>query len=245
MYLSCLLIDVGDNPDRPRPGRLWLRNVYHVHQRLCMAFPSMSQKSEDADFLKPFTPEEFGKNQVHVTRAAGSGFLFRIDPQPGGRVVILVQSAVEPDWEYAFHNAGYLLAAAPEVMPFVPCFTERQHLRFRLVANATRKIDTKSGPDGRKRNGRRVPVSPDCLSDWLASRAEQSGFSIENSTSVRPGYIYANKTPDGEGHRLYSVRYEGILNVTDPVRFQNAIIHGIGPGKAYGFGLLSVAPLAG
>ncbi len=40
MYLSSLLIDVGDNPDRPRPGRLWLRNLYHVHQRLCMAFPS-------------------------------------------------------------------------------------------------------------------------------------------------------------------------------------------------------------
>lgn len=246
MYLSCLLIDVGDDADRPRPGRLWLRNLYHVHQRLCMAFPSKYRKSDDPDFLKPFKPEEFGNNQVHVTRAADSGFLFRIDPQAGGRVVILVQSAVKPDWEYAFHNAGYLLAAPPEVMSFAPCFKERQHLRFRLVANPTRKIDTKSGPDGRRRNGRRVPVPTDCLFDWLARKAEQLGFSVENSpeesTTVQPGYICANKTPAGDGHRLYSVRYEGILNVTDPVRFQKTIIRGIGSGKAYGFGLLSVAP---
>ncbi|TRZ48108.1 hypothetical protein D4S03_10330, partial [bacterium] len=107
MHLSSLLIDVGDNPDRPRPGRLWLRNLYHVHQRLCMAFPSASRKSEDAHFLQPFQPKDFGDQQVHVERQADSGFLFRIDfpvqpyqrweePRPGGRAVILVQSAVRP-----------------------------------------------------------------------------------------------------------------------------------------------------
>ena len=83
MYISCLLIDVGDNPDRPRPGRLWLRNLYHVHQRLCMAFPSSSRKCGDPEFLAPFAPEDFGNQHVHVKREAASGFLFRIDPQPG------------------------------------------------------------------------------------------------------------------------------------------------------------------
>ena len=93
MFLSCLLIDTGINPDRPRPGRMWLRNLYHVHQRLCMAFPSAPRISEDPEFLKPFKPEDFGKKQVHVKREADSGFLFRIDPEPDGRAVILVQSA--------------------------------------------------------------------------------------------------------------------------------------------------------
>ena len=50
MYLSCLLIDVGDDPDRPRPGRTWLRNIYHVHQRLCMAFPSRERMEADPPF---------------------------------------------------------------------------------------------------------------------------------------------------------------------------------------------------
>ena len=93
MYLSCLLVDVGVNPDRPRPGRLWLRNLYHVHQRLCMAFPSSAQKAEDPLFLKPFDPQGF--QHVHGPRNSEQAFLFRIDPQPGGSPVILVQSAIQ------------------------------------------------------------------------------------------------------------------------------------------------------
>jgi CRISPR system Cascade subunit CasE len=248
MYLSLLLIDVGDNPDRPRPGRRWLRNLYRVHQRLCMAFPSASRKPDDADFLKPFKPEDFGNDQVHVTRGADSGFLFRIDPQPGGRAVILVQSALKPDWEYAFHNASYLLAAPPEIKPFNPCFTKGQRLRFRLVANPTRRLSRHSlGADGRpieKGIGKRVPVPTDRLFDWLTRRAEQSGFSIKkDSTTVQPGYIYVNKTGGGKGHRLRSVRYDGVLNVTDADNFHNTLMRGIGPGKAFGFGLLSVRPV--
>ena len=44
VYLSRLMIDIGNDPTRERPGRLWLRNLYHVHQRLCMAFPSAATK---------------------------------------------------------------------------------------------------------------------------------------------------------------------------------------------------------
>jgi CRISPR system Cascade subunit CasE len=241
MYLSCLLIDVGTDPDRPRPGRLWLRNLYHVHQRLCMAFPSASRKTDDADFLRPFKSEDF-EPHVHVVRGPDAGFLFGIDPQAGGRVMVVVRSAAKPDWEYAFHNAAYLLAAPPEVKSFDPCFAKEQHLRFRLVANPTRKIDTKSGPDGRRRNGKRVAVPPAQFEEWLARRADAAGFCIaEGSTALQPAYLYVNKTRSVSGQRLRSVRYDGILTVTDPIRFREALVRGIGPGKAFGFGLLSVA----
>lgn len=244
MFLSRLTIDLGDNPDQPQPGRLWLRNLYHVHQRLCMAFPSESRKSDDADFLKPFNPEEFGNGQVHVTRKADSGFLFRTDPHPNGRAVIIVQSAVKPDWEYAFHNAGYILTASPEVKPFEPLFTKGQRLRFRLAANPTRRL-SKNSPDVREASiGKRVPVPTNQLIDWLDRRAESGGFSIDkDATTFQPGYIYVNKTRDGNGQRLRSVRYEGILEVTDPGNFRNTLIRGIGSGKAFGLGLLSVAPV--
>ncbi len=244
MYLSCLLIDVGNNPDRPRPGRLWLRNIYRVHQRLCMAFPSAYRKSDDADFIKPFKPEDFGNGQVHVTRKYDSGFLFRIDPQAGGRAVILVQSAVKPDWEYAFHNAGYLLAAPSEVKDYNPSFAKRERLRLRLVANPTRRL-SKNSLDAKKESiGKRAPVPTNRLIDWLARRAESGGFSIDkDSTTFQPGYIYMNKMRDGNGQRLRSVRYEGVLEVTDADNFRNILSGGIGSGKAFGFGLLSVAPL--
>jgi CRISPR system Cascade subunit CasE len=248
MYLSCLLIDVGDNADQPRPGRLWLRNLYHVHQRLCMAFPSARRKSDDEAFLKPFTLGDFGDGQVHVARKADSGFLFRIDPQPGGGVVILVQSAVPPDWDYAFKNASFLLAAPPQKKQYDPCFTDGQRLHFRLTANPTRRLSRHSRerdgqPVEQKWIGKRVPVPTDCLFEWLARKAEQSGFSVEKgSTAVQPAYIYVNKARDGGGHRLRSVRYEGILEVRDPDKFRNSLLRGVGPGKAFGFGLISVAP---
>ncbi len=274
MFLSRLLIDLGDNPDRPRPGRLWLRNIYHVHQRLCMAFPSESRKADDRDFLKPFNPEEFGNGQVHVERKADSGFLFRIDPHPSkARAVILVQSAVRPDWDYAFRNAGYLLAAPSEVKDYDPSFAKGGRFRFRLAANPTKKVDTVEKEKRRAitkeefkkiegRHGRRIPVPADQLIDWLARRAESGGFSIDKDSTVRvcapsvskaplksptltfqPGYVYMNKMRDGDSARLRSVRFEGVLEVIDADKFRNILTGGIGSGKAFGFGLLSVAPL--
>ena len=283
MFLSCLLIEIGTNPDHPRPGRTWLRNLYHVHQRLCMAFPSASRKSHDADFLKPFDPADFGNGQVHVARGANSGFLFRVDPGPDGRAVILVQSAVKPDWDYAFQNAGFLPAAPAEVKVYEPALAAGQRFRFRLLANPTKKIGTIRKEDRQRhtkeelkriegRNGRRVPVpSSEELSawrqqnpngdertfislrllDWLEQKAEPSGFSLEN-VSVQPGYAYFKKPgqherqgPEREtkdtGRRRWA-RYDGVLVVADPARFRETLFRGIGSGKAFGFGLLSVAP---
>ncbi|MFZ0962534.1 MAG: type I-E CRISPR-associated protein Cas6/Cse3/CasE [Terriglobia bacterium] len=249
MFLSCLLIETGINPDRPRPGRTWLRNLYHVHQRLCMAFPSAEHKSEDKQFLRPFSPDDFGNGQVHVKRADDSGFLFRIDPVPDGRAVILVQSAVKPDWDYAFQNARFLLAAPAEVKEYEPGYVAGKRLRFRLAANPTRRLSQHSRerdgkPVAEKWIGKRVPLPADQLHHWLTRQAEAGGFSLDkDSTTVQAGYIYVNKGREEGGQRLRSVRYDGILEVTDPDKFRNALLRGIGPAKAFGFGLLSVAPL--
>ncbi len=247
MYLACLLINVGENPDRPRPGRLWLRNRYRVHQRLCMAFPSASRKSADQAFLQPFTPDDFGPQPVHAPRGIDAGFLFRIDPQPGGRVVILVQSAGKPDWDYAFHNADYLLAAPPSTREFDAFPTKEERLKFRLEANPTKRLRQ----DSREKDGqlvklesvcKRVPVANDQLDKWLERRAEPAGFHVEQLTSVQAGYVYISRNGDN-GKNLRSVRYDGVLKITDPPSFQKALAAGIGPGKAFGFGLLSVTPL--
>jgi CRISPR-associated protein Cas6/Cse3/CasE subtype I-E len=38
-----------------------------------------------------------------------------------------------------------------------------------------------------------------------------------------------------------AVQFDGLLEVEDPERFMAAIHQGIGPGKGFGFGLLSLA----
>lgn len=249
MYLSCLLIDTGTNPDRPRPGRLWIHNQYRVHQRLCMAFPSDPRKAEDLDFLKPYVPGEFAQKQVHVHRGTEAGILFRIDPQPAGRAVILVQSALEPNWDYAFHNASHLLIGPPQTKQIQPRFEQNQRLRFRLLANPTKRLRQASQhangqPVEQRWVGKRVPVPNARLEEWLTTRAAKAGFQVAEFATVQPGYVYVNKTREAaDGHRMRSVRFEGLLEVTDPERFRETLIRGIGPAKAFGFGLLSVAPV--
>lgn len=250
MFLSRLTIDVGSDPALARPGRSWLGNLYRVHQRLCMAFPSPELHAADPDFLAPYDPKEFAGGHVRVERGADSGFLFRVEPFSGGTAALLVQSAIEPDWDYAFRNAGHLLAAPPETRPYDPRFAAGATLRFRLVANPTRKIDTKSGPDGKRRNGRRVPVADDRLVEWLAERGHAAGFAIDaKGIVVHTGFVRmmkpakeAERETSGKSVRLRSVRFDGTLEVTDPKRLHEAIARGIGAEKAFGFGLLSVAP---
>ncbi len=237
MFLSLLRTDVGNDPDRP--GRLWLRNPYHVHQRLCMAFPSASRKSDDPDFLKPFKPQDFGQEQVHVARRTDAGFLFRIDPQPAGRVVILVQSAVKPDWDYAFHNAGYLLAGPCQIKEFDPrrvCRTGATW-RFRLRANPTVKREEK----------RHALLSQQEQTAWLRRKADAGGFEVVSVTASREGSRAARKTdynaPEPKEHRisLVAVRFDGVLKVTDDEAFLRPLCCGIGSAKGLGFGLLSLA----
>ncbi|HOV61181.1 MAG TPA: type I-E CRISPR-associated protein Cas6/Cse3/CasE [Candidatus Hydrogenedentes bacterium] len=277
MYLSTLLIDAGKDPDRIRPGRNWLRNVYRVHQRLSMAFPAPARKTTDPQFLQPFRPEDFGEH-LHIPRSGQAGFLFRIDPQPGGNPVILVQSAIEPDWDYAFHNADYLLAAPPEVRSWNPVFQSGQRYRFRLMANATRKVGTLtaaqrrenpdsvileppgdlSGPwrrDRRTRNGTRVPVPREQLPDWLIRRGETGGFKVvpgPEALNIQVNYYYVNRAGFANANgseqpgracipQLFCARYEGLLEVTDPRAFYATIASGIGPARAFGCGLLTIA----
>lgn len=242
MYLSCLLIDTGDNPDRPRPGRLWLRNLYRVHQRLCMAFPSAVRVANDDLFLQPFAPADFGEGHVHVPRADSGGFLYRVDPRPPGRAVILVQSAIEPNWEYAFQNADHLLAAPPRVRDWNPQVEAGRRFCFRLRANAVRRIASREPG----RDGPRVPVPPteESLTAWMERRAARAGFRLDALDSIVPGYVYMNKSLErSAGVRLRSVLYTGTLVVTDCDAFRQTLATGIGPAKAFGFGLLSIAPV--
>jgi len=253
-----------------------------------MAFPTAVQKDSDPEFLMPYQPCGFRdprpercyagtseavlsprcavsreEHPVHVRRDMEHNFLFRIEPQPGGRAVILVQSAVKPDWSYAFHNAGHLLSAPVEVRSFTQRFHPHQSFRFRILANPVRKVSPRSldfegKPFPERWHRKDVPVPTADLRKWLERRAEPGwsapknsedmqvppGFCLVDLTEIQAGYQYVNETMEkGGGRRLRSARYEGVLEVTNADHFRNTVIKGIGPAKAFGFGLLSIAPV--
>ncbi|HUW33653.1 MAG TPA: type I-E CRISPR-associated protein Cas6/Cse3/CasE [Planctomycetota bacterium] len=312
MYHSHLLINVGNNPDRPDWNicRKWLRNLYRVHQRLCMAFPSAvpAEQEREAAYCRPFDgkqfrhlrelPSESNGCDVHQVRNGKNGFLFRIDYPVDAelrvrRPVIIVQSAGEnePDWRYAFGldkgatddcspadcrrqppigNAGFLLAAPPQVRKVSIALdgdalvmeSPKQNyrirsgdlVRFRLRANPTRKAQ-----DG-SRNGKRKRIDPTLKDhvDWLAGKLGDAGefpggmvnetaHTHESIKTFVPGWAYGWRTkyePEQPGQRMqwWSVLFEGEFRVKDPATLKTLLECGIGPGKAFGFGLLSIAP---
>jgi CRISPR system Cascade subunit CasE len=310
MYLSWLLIDVGDNPDRPRPGRLWLRNLYHVHQRLCMAFPSAARVRDDPKFLQPFTDDNFPslRNPHAAPEQQRHSFLFRIDNRIRDNcpsTIILVQSDQRPNWDYAFGlkpglvdprtgkpigNAGHLLAAPPATREFAPVFSAGQELRFRIRVNLSKKSRTgKEGRDlrrpreGTDAHGRQRDQSKRVALTWNSEEGQQPGPVIrewfEKKVWVKPsedsdrvqtfklcdcnvlqlGWVVGYKPKvkdakaesangdDGDSARQMKFRsalLEGTLVVKDASAFAKVIASGIGSAKAFGFGLLSVAPVS-
>jgi CRISPR system Cascade subunit CasE len=121
-------------------------------------------------------------------------------------------------------------------------FTRRQYA-FQLCANPTKKV-TKISADGQPtKNGKRVPlrVREEVVS-WISRKGEQGGFAVNEETlrTFSRGREYFEKR--GKRGLHSAVEFQGVLNVTDPVKFHETFTQGIGPAKAFGFGLLVIAP---
>lgn len=164
-------------------------------------------------------------------------FLTRLDWNPGGcRLYILSRSTpVRPGW-------------CPQecwaVREIPPSFLEHETYRFDLVVNPTRKIAA-FGPDGQKtKNGRRLAlISESDRRAWLERKGLRHGFSLVPDASLLidelDTQVFLRKSRTGTH---VSVRFRGVLTVTDKSLFQDAFLSGIGSAKAFGFGMLLLQP---
>jgi len=180
---------------------------------------------------KAFVPVEASESIARSALATARP-LFRIDPgrQPG-MVVALVQSRSVPDWTRLTVTPGYLLRP-PETRTFEPIFARGQLLAFRLRAN----------PTVRREGKRRGLYQETEQATWLARKAESGGFAVEQAVPITENRALRARRKDEHTEHVV-VRFDGILQVRDPVRFAEILASGIGSAKAFGFGLLSVAPL--
>jgi CRISPR system Cascade subunit CasE len=160
-------------------------------------------------------------------------------------------------------------AAVKPVADAYAAITTGDVLLFRLRANPTKRLPPVTGRDGVRRDGKRVDLrGEDEQLDWLTRKAADHGFELLNAT-VRPGLQTGQSAADPGsipdvrasvgarrvGRRTATVDrsvtrqimtfgdvlFEGHLRVLDPDGFRRTLALGIGSGKAYGFGLLSVA----
>jgi CRISPR system Cascade subunit CasE len=170
-------------------------------------------------------------------RAKGN-ILYRWEEGP----VLLIQSDTELDWSLLDVAAG-ALAGEPQSKAFDPEFTVGQRLTFRLRCRPTKKVKVA----GRKNSRIRALRTDEERLDWLSRQGRKAGFLVEWVEVSQEIWHDTKPTPGEEedhrrGPRVSATRFDGALVVQYPDLLLEAVRKGIGPQKAYGFGLLSLAP---
>jgi CRISPR system Cascade subunit CasE len=159
--------------------------------------------------------------------------LFRLEPKFGnGPDVIIVQSWTKPVWNNLLVlNDGFQSYAKLSVKESAFTLTASATYRFRLKAEAKKKGEIKNIIN---------LVTEEEQMEWLRRKAQYYGFVINQAL------ILDNRNPiegKSRGNMLFfnAVLYEGILTVDDVEKVTNAVKNGIGHGKGFGLGLLSLA----
>lgn len=93
---------------------------------------------------------------------------------------------------------------------------------------------------------------PELFANEVKSRAQRNGFEVLSNEAGVPRVVVSNsnkvtfsKGARGRSITLVRAQYDGVLKVTDADALRQALTCGIGHGKAFGCGLLTVAPLGG
>lgn len=162
--------------------------------------------------------------------------LFRIEEDGGCGAAVLVQSLTAPDWSRLTAPDDYLLRVEGPKTVDLTHLAADQRCVFRLRCCPAKRVWCK----GSENHGKRLVLSDkgDILA-WLDRKAKASGFRIREAAFDR---VRWHQTKDGQDVILPGVVFDGILLVTEPGLLRHALARGIGPGKAFGFGLLSIAP---
>ena len=214
MYLSRLIL----NP-RNRQAQREIADPYNLHRTILHAFGSDRKTA---------------------------GVLYRLDINPrSGQIMLLVQSQKWPNWDW-LTETGYLLPDPfsgldnPSVKEINLSLREGQTLRFRLVANPTVK-KVRRDENGKRLNSNRVPlVREEEQLAWLLKRANDNGFHFDDS-HINISQIQ-RQTSRKKKITIYTVQFDGHLQITDADKFKMIVKQGLGPAKAFGCGLLSLGP---
>lgn len=221
-WFSSILI----NPQK-REGRKLLGNRQLMHKAVLQAFPPGSLDS------------------------AGGRALWRLD-QDGLKYTLYLVSPIEPDFTHIVEKAGWVSQNwnSIEYDAFLDRLLVGQEWGFRLHANPVRRESTPLGSSSKT-----FPhVTPDQQVQWLSDRAQRYGFKLkENSESLtglavdvssRENLRFNRRDPHRGGKNaqvtLRKAQFDGVLKVTDTVLLKDALTQGIGRGKAYGCGLMTL-----
>ena len=179
-------------------------------------------------------PDSLGTTGRHDTAT-----LHRIDRTSDGTIHLLIQTSL-PALDLSGLPDAY--TSHPPRTLNLDAIHERLQtgiaVRYAVTANPTRNLHRPG------QRGKRVPISgyPN-VAAWWHNKAASIGLDIDDRPPMINPAPHPRGHKDGQRvtHRAY--RIEGIAAVTDATALRRSLLDGIGPGKAYGLGLLTVLPV--
>lgn len=148
-----------------------------------------------------------------------------------GKPCIYVVSRMLPDWS-AVKSVRLYKGQSPLCVDAVADrFAAGQKYMFRLYAAPTKKCK------GEGKNSRRVSLdTAEERRAWMERQSDKYGFSLLACRETGERRVSGRRGGDRIEYR--GVTFEGALEIKDPEQFRFCWESGIGPGKAYGLGLL-------
>lgn len=165
--------------------------------------------------------------------------LWRIDKYMN-QYYLLLLSEEKPNLENIINQFGYNgeYGEIKEYDGLLNRLENGQIWRFRLVANPTCAL---------KQEGRKSKIvahtSVGHQLEWLEKKAEKNGFIVRQSNVIASDWKIFKKKNNSAKVRLKESTFEGILEINDVELFKKAMLKGIGRGKVYGMGLLTIVRL--
>jgi CRISPR system Cascade subunit CasE len=237
MYLTRFRI----NTARTGARRL-LGSPHFMHGAVNMAFPDLPPRGGE-----------------------GPRVLWRVDHHTSGRADLFMVSPSRPDLTHLVEQAGW--PASDEsgwttfaYGEFLNGLTTGDTWAFRLTANPVHHT-RKPGESRDVETKRTAHLNPQNQVRWLLQRQGRAGFEVTRKP------IDKRLTEHGDEHevivhtesplrfrkqgedasrravRLVSVTFDGRLRITDIDAFRHTLTHGLGKAKAYGCGLITLAPV--
>lgn len=175
--------------------------------------------------------------------------LWRLDIT-GHQYALYVLSPEKPDFSTLIEQAGWDTRPGESAHygRLLAKLENGQEWGFRLTANPVKRQ--------RGKGDKILPhVTPAQQSAWLRERAQQWGFEVipvENQeiadiplVTARKDLSFSHRDSSGNIGKvtLRKAQFDGALRITDVELFRKALVNGMGRGKAYGMGLMTLAPL--
>ena len=127
------------------------------------------------------------------------------------------------------------LAGEKDVTAWAASMGEGTCVSFDILTSPTKKVPQALG----KNSQRRVLRSPEERMAWLCRKASENGFGVLQVQELEPMAFFGTHRKNQGGKMFWNAfHYHGTLRITDAALFQKVLMTGLGPGKAYGLGML-------